>query len=110
MVVDGDAQDFFRAFLADDVVAKLLIDFLGGKAGDGDGLVFYGRRAFLFDDALAEAYAFITDVDFPRPCDQPLDLMLRFPTKGALVLRTSPSKEPPQMKRMFPVLIWMNSW
>ncbi len=61
MVVDGDGKLLLGLVLADDVIVKEGLHFLGlgQMAGDGSGS---GFAAVIFKDGVADSYTFVADV------------------------------------------------
>jgi hypothetical protein len=81
VIVDGDRQDLLGTHLADDVLIKHVLDFLGlGK------LVLGGIARilqFLANDVIAKLDTFVADED-RRACNQLADLMLRLAAKRTI--------------------------
>jgi hypothetical protein len=88
VVVDGHCQCFFRPLLPYDILAQLLVYFLGSwYLARRETRLGRDSRLLLFDNFSTEVDTFVADVDAAGTCDESLNLVLALSTKRAAIGR-----------------------
>ena len=87
MIVDRYAKDPFGAFLPDDVLIQIRLEFLRQwNAVQFDGAAA-AAAAVLFQDAVAQLDALVADIDARRAGDQAFDLIVAAGAERALLIQ-----------------------